>query len=53
MILLVRKKGKLPGACASLEYSLEYGQDRIEIQKVMEQAVQWKAERMIMTTTFV
>lgn len=29
----VRKKGKLPGECAELDYGLEYGTDTIEIQK--------------------
>ena len=29
----VRKPGKLPAACESEEYSLEYGKDRIEIHK--------------------
>ena len=28
----IRKKGKLPGECRSLSYSLEYGQDCLEIQ---------------------
>jgi adenine phosphoribosyltransferase len=29
--VLLRKKGKLPGATIGLDYGLEYGQDRIEI----------------------
>jgi adenine phosphoribosyltransferase len=29
----VRKPGKLPGACESEEYALEYGTDKIEIHK--------------------
>ena len=28
----IRKKGKLPGECRSVSYSLEYGQDSLEIQ---------------------
>ena len=28
----IRKKGKLPGECKSVGYSLEYGQDCLEIQ---------------------
>ena len=28
----IRKKGKLPGVCRSVSYSLEYGQDCLEIQ---------------------
>merc|ERR1712018_1105105 len=31
--LPIRKKGKLPGELYSLEYALEYGTDKIEIQK--------------------
>src|SRR5690242_7923610 len=30
--IMLRKAGKLPGATTSLEYGLEYGTDRIEIQ---------------------
>ena len=30
--LMLRKRGKLPGAVTGLDYSLEYGTDRIEIQ---------------------
>ena len=30
--IMVRKKGKLPGPCIGLDYGLEYGTDRIEIQ---------------------
>ena len=30
--VMVRKPGKLPGATIGLEYQLEYGSDRIEIQ---------------------
>ena len=29
----IRKKGKLPGECWQQEYTLEYGSDKIEIQK--------------------
>ncbi|XP_076449901.1 adenine phosphoribosyltransferase-like [Babylonia areolata] len=29
----VRKAGKLPGECCSVEYSLEYGKDKFEVQK--------------------
>ena len=29
----VRKAGKLPGRCRQVEYSLEYGTDRLEIQE--------------------
>ena len=29
----IRKKGKLPGACHSTTYTLEYGTDTLEIQK--------------------
>merc|ERR1712136_550015 len=29
----VRKKGKLPGKCTSVCYTLEYGQDTLEIQE--------------------
>jgi adenine phosphoribosyltransferase len=32
-MVMVRKKGKLPGATASYSYALEYGQDTIEIQE--------------------
>jgi len=28
-----RKAGKLPGICANVEYSLEYGSDKLEIQQ--------------------
>ena len=31
--VLIRKPGKLPGEVASEEYSLEYGKDKIEVQK--------------------
>jgi adenine phosphoribosyltransferase len=30
--VMLRKRGKLPGAIVGLDYSLEYGTDRIEIQ---------------------
>ncbi len=30
--IMLRKKGKLPGATIPLDYALEYGTDRIEIQ---------------------
>jgi adenine phosphoribosyltransferase len=30
--VMLRKRGKLPGAVVGLNYALEYGQDRIEIQ---------------------
>ena len=30
--VMLRKRGKLPGALAGLDYALEYGEDRIEIQ---------------------
>ena len=30
--VMLRKRGKLPGATAGLDYALEYGADRIEIQ---------------------
>lgn len=29
----IRKKGKLPGKCRSLEYTLEYGSGTVEIQE--------------------
>lgn len=32
-LVMVRKKGKLPGKTAGYTYSLEYGQDTIEIQE--------------------
>ncbi|MGH4030322.1 S-methyl-5-thioribose-1-phosphate isomerase [Actinomycetota bacterium Odt1-20B] len=32
-LTLARKPGKLPGAVHSAEYSLEYGQDRLELRK--------------------
>ncbi len=31
--IMLRKKGKLPGATVPLDYALEYGSDRIEIQE--------------------
>lgn len=31
--VMLRKRGKLPGATTGLDYALEYGNDRIEIQK--------------------
>ncbi len=30
--VMLRKRGKLPGAVTGLDYALEYGEDRIEIQ---------------------
>ena len=30
--IMVRKRGKLPGATVGLDYALEYGSDRVEIQ---------------------
>lgn len=30
--IMIRKKGKLPGPVVGLEYALEYGTDRVEIQ---------------------
>jgi adenine phosphoribosyltransferase len=30
--IMLRKRGKLPGATIALDYALEYGSDRIEIQ---------------------
>lgn len=30
--IMIRKKGKLPGRVVSLDYALEYGTDRVEIQ---------------------
>ncbi len=30
--VMLRKRGKLPGAVTGLDYALEYGQDRLEIQ---------------------
>jgi adenine phosphoribosyltransferase len=30
--IMMRKTGKLPGACVGLHYGLEYGTDRIEVQ---------------------
>ena len=32
-IVMVRKAGKLPGKTAKLSYTIEYGKDKIEIQK--------------------
>ena len=29
----MRKKGKLPGECKGIEYSLEYGTAAVEVQK--------------------
>ena len=31
--LMIRKRGKLPGATIGLDYALEYGTDRVEIQQ--------------------
>ena len=33
-LILVRKKGKLPGPTVSRSFNLEYGQDNIEVQKL-------------------
>jgi len=33
LIMQIRKKGKLPGECLSVDYALEYGNASIEIQK--------------------
>ena len=33
-LVLARKKGKLPHECFQMEYTLEYGKDVLEIQKV-------------------
>ncbi len=30
--IMIRKRGKLPGATVGLDYALEYGTDRVEIQ---------------------
>ncbi len=30
--IMIRKKGKLPGAVTGLDYALEYGTDRVEVQ---------------------
>ena len=30
--MMIRKRGKLPGATVGLDYALEYGTDRIEVQ---------------------
>ena len=30
--VMIRKKGKLPGAVTGLDYALEYGTDRVEVQ---------------------
>ncbi len=30
--VMLRKRGKLPGQCVGLDYDLEYGTDRVEIQ---------------------
>lgn len=39
-LVMVRKKGKLPGETVSYSYDLEYGSDTIEIQKGVIQAGQ-------------
>ncbi len=31
--IMIRKRGKLPGATVGLDYALEYGTDRVEIQQ--------------------
>lgn len=38
--VMLRKRGKLPGAVTGLDYALEYGSDRIEIQSDAVQAGQ-------------
>ena len=35
MVDVFRKAGKLPGKCAKIEYSLEYGTDNLELQQVI------------------
>ena len=35
--VMIRKKGKLPGATVSYEYALEYGTDTLEVQEGMIQ----------------
>jgi len=30
--IMIRKRGKLPGATVGVDYALEYGEDRVEIQ---------------------
>jgi len=35
---MIRKKGKLPGACVGTQYDLEYGSNAIEIQKLWIQS---------------
>jgi adenine phosphoribosyltransferase len=38
--IMLRKRGKLPGATIGLDYALEYGSDRIEVQADAVQAGQ-------------
>ena len=41
--LMIRKPGKLPGATVGLDYALEYGTDRVEIQ----QGAVWPGQRVV------
>src|SRR3954454_9265588 len=38
--IMIRKKGKLPGETVGLNYALEYGEDRVEVQSDAVQAGQ-------------
>ena len=33
--MAARKAGKLPGACHTVEYALEYGSDKVQIQETL------------------